>query len=65
MNTQRKFIDEYKLLLTKYYYPIKVDGRNKGKIKGAIAANLVKKYIEEELEKLKIWHWKIFNQTMD
>lgn len=54
MNTQRKFIDEYKLLLDKYYYPIKVDGRNKGKIKGAIAANLVKKYIEEELQKLKI-----------
>lgn len=40
------FIEDYKRILNDYYNIIDDDKKNKGKLKGAIVANLVKKYIE-------------------
>lgn len=45
--TQELFIQDYKILLRKYYNDINVNKRNKGKLKGALVANLIKKYIEQ------------------
>ena len=42
---QELFIQDYKILLRKYYNDINVNKRNKGKLKGALVANLIKKYI--------------------
>lgn len=46
---QKQFIQEYKVLLEKYYNNVDVKKQNKGKLKGALVANLIKKYIEETI----------------
>lgn len=44
---QEKFIKEYKSILSKYYDNINVEKRKKAKLKGALVANLIKKYIAD------------------
>lgn len=44
---QIEFLQEYKLLLSKYYDNINVNKKYKTKLKGSLAANLTKKYIEK------------------
>lgn len=46
---QEQFIREYKFVLEKYYNNINVNKKNKGKLKGALVANLIKKYIEDTI----------------
>ena len=51
---QELFIQDYKILLRKYYNDINVNKRNKGKLKGALVANLIKKYIEQIIMDYKL-----------
>lgn len=51
---QKQFIEEYKSILEKYYNNINVEKRNKGKLKGALVANLIKKYTEDVILSLKL-----------
>lgn len=46
---QELFIQDYKILLRKYYNDINVNKRNKGKLKGALVANLIKNILNKLL----------------
>ena len=62
---QELFIQDYKILLRKYYNDINVNKRNKGKLKGALVANLIKKYIEQIIINYLIRYLEIMCIFMD
>lgn len=51
---QNQFIQEYLSIIKKYYDTIPVNKKNKGKLKGALVANLIKRYIEDILFSYKL-----------